>query len=83
MNQRQKGLAQLLIPCGHTPTWLEILAEPFPLLTEFVEVLLLVKMGCPVALREYDRHNGMRDEVLAHAVPVIPLVPNGLRWQWP
>ena len=42
MYQSQKGLAQLLIPRGNTSKVCEIVAEPFSLLTELVEVCILV-----------------------------------------
>jgi hypothetical protein len=42
MNQSQKGLAQFLIPRGNASKLLEIVEEPFYLLTEFVEVFIIV-----------------------------------------
>jgi len=42
MDQSQKGLAQFLIPRGNASKLLEIVEEPFDLLTEFVEVFIIV-----------------------------------------
>ena len=42
MYQCQKGLAQFLIPRGNASKLLEIVEEPFDLLTEFVEVFIIV-----------------------------------------
>jgi len=42
MYQSQKGLAQFLIPRGDTSKLFEIVEEPFSLLTELVEVFLIV-----------------------------------------
>ena len=42
MNQSQKGLAQFLIPRGDTSKLFEIVEEPFYLLTELVEVFIIV-----------------------------------------
>jgi hypothetical protein len=42
MNQSQKGLAQFLIPCGNASKLLEVVEEPFHLLTSLVEVFLRV-----------------------------------------
>jgi len=42
MDQSQKGLAQFLIPRGNASKLLEIVEEPFYLLTEFVEVFIIV-----------------------------------------
>ena len=42
MDQSQKGLAQFLIPRGNASKLLEIVEEPFYLLTEFVEVFIMV-----------------------------------------
>jgi DNA invertase Pin-like site-specific DNA recombinase len=42
MNQSQKGLAQFLIPRGNASKLLEVVEEPFHLLTEFVEVFIIV-----------------------------------------
>ena len=42
MYQSQKGLAQFLIPRGNASKLLEIVKEPFYLLTEFVEVFIIV-----------------------------------------
>src|SRR5215468_1804330 len=42
MYQSQKGLAQFLIPRGNTSKLLQIVEEPFYLLTEFVEVFIIV-----------------------------------------
>src|SRR5262245_66292700 len=42
MNQSQKGLAQFLIPRGNASKLLEIVEEPFDLLTELVEGFIIV-----------------------------------------
>jgi hypothetical protein len=42
MDQSQKGLAQFLIPRGDTSKLFEIVEEPFYLLTELVEVFIIV-----------------------------------------
>ena len=42
MNQSQKGLTQFLIPRGNAPKLLEVVEEPFHLLTELVEVFIIV-----------------------------------------
>ena len=42
MYQSQKGLAQFLIPRGDTSKLFEIVEEPFYLLTELVEVFIIV-----------------------------------------
>jgi hypothetical protein len=42
MYQSQKGLAQFLIPRGNASKLLEIVEEPFDLLTELVEVFIIV-----------------------------------------
>ena len=42
MDQSQKGLAQFLIPRGNASKLLEIVEEPFDLLTEFVEGFIIV-----------------------------------------
>src|SRR4029453_6446148 len=42
MNQSQKGLTQFLIPRGNAPKLLEVVEEPFHLLTSLVEVFLRV-----------------------------------------
>ena len=40
--QSQKGLAQLLIPGGDASKLFEIVEEPFDLLTELVEIFIIV-----------------------------------------
>jgi len=42
MNQSQKGLAQFLIPRGNASKLLEVVEETFNLLTELVEVFIIV-----------------------------------------
>jgi hypothetical protein len=42
MDQSQKGLAQFLIPRGDTSKLFEIVEEPFYLLTELVDVFIIV-----------------------------------------
>jgi hypothetical protein len=42
MNQSQKGLTQFLIPRGNAPKLLEVVEEPFHLLTQLVEVFIIV-----------------------------------------
>ena len=42
MNQSQKGLAQFLIPRGNASKLLEVVEEPFHLLTELVEGFIIV-----------------------------------------
>ena len=42
MDQSQKGLAQFLIPRSNASKLLEIVEETFYLLTEFVEVFIIV-----------------------------------------
>jgi hypothetical protein len=79
MNYSQKGLAQFLIPRGHTVKLFEVVEASFDLLASRVEVCIIVYGRCPVALWGYDRHEVMRDEGLAAAVAVLPLVHHRLR----
>jgi hypothetical protein len=51
MHQSQTGLAQLLIPRRKASKLFEVIEKPFPLLASLVEVLLIVSMGWPMALR--------------------------------
>lgn len=49
MNQRHKGLTQLLLPGGHAAKLLEVMEEPLPLLASLVEVGLIVERLGPMA----------------------------------
>jgi hypothetical protein len=76
MQKRQKGLAQLLRPCGHAATWFQGIAAPFPLLASLVEGCIIVERRGPIALGRYHRPNVLREEGLAEAMAVIPCIPN-------
>ena len=84
MNQRQKGLAQLLISCRNTAKLFEVIEEPVHLLASLVEGFIIVERGSTMALGRYHRHDVLRNELLSDAIAVIPLVPQrlGQRWLW-
>ena len=50
MNKSQKGLAQFLISRGNAAKLFEVVEKPFHLLTEFVEVFILVERLSTMAL---------------------------------
>jgi hypothetical protein len=79
MNKCQKGLTQFLIPRGNAPKLFQVIEEPFYLLAELVELLIVVARFCPIALGWYHRHNVLRDEVRSDAIAVIAFVHNGMR----
>jgi hypothetical protein len=84
MNQSQKGLAQFLIPRSNASKLLEVVEEPFHLLTSFGEVFIIGWRYSTIALWWDHRPHVMLDEVLSDVLTVIGLVQHGMaqRWLW-
>jgi hypothetical protein len=74
MNECEKGLAQFLIPRGNAPKLFEVMKEPFYLLASLLEVFLIVYGLSSIALGRYHGHHVLREELLANASTVLPLV---------
>jgi hypothetical protein len=84
MHQRQKGLAQLLVPCRNAATLFELVEEPFHLLASRVQVVIIIYRGRPIALARDPWHDVLCQEVLADVMAVRGLVHHrmGQRWLW-
>ena len=76
MNECEKGLAQFFIPRGNASKLFEFVKKPFHLLSQLVEVFIIVSGLSPIALGRYHGHNVLREELLANAITIISLVHN-------
>jgi hypothetical protein len=79
MNKSKKGMAQFLIARCNASKLFEFIEESFDLLTESVEVLIIVYMYSTVALGRDDRDNVTLAELLSDIIAVITLIHDRMR----
>ena len=84
MNQRQKGLAQFLVPRRNTAKLFEVVEEPLHFLAYPVQGVIIIDGVGAIALGWYHRHDVLGKQVLADGIAVIAFIHNGMghRWLW-